>query len=117
MIWIHPDLSIDRPIDSAIFDVDGVLIDTSRSYRLSVIATTEYIVGDHLGLWQRDTAASASLVTLEDVRAFKLAGGFNNDWDLAFTLTALCTARLREWRGQPQAAISLEEWAAQAYAA
>src|SRR5215467_6736035 len=53
MIWMRPNLSIDRPIDSAVFDVDGVLIDTSRSYRLSVIATTEYIVGDLLGLWQR----------------------------------------------------------------
>lgn len=117
MIWMRPDLSIDRPIDSAVFDVDGVLIDTTRSYRLSVIATTEYIVGDHLGLWQRDAAASAPLVTLEDVRAFKLAGGFNNDWDLAFAFTALCTAQRREWRGQPEAARSFSDWAAGAHEA
>jgi HAD superfamily phosphatase len=117
MIWIRPDLRIDRPLDSAIFDVDGVLIDTSRSYRLSVIATTEYLVGTHLGLWQRDPAGSDPLVTLEDVRAFKLAGGFNNDWDLAFALTALRTAQRREWRGQPEAARSLSDWAAQAHEA
>ncbi len=114
MIWIRPGLEIDRPLDTAVFDVDGVLIDTTGSYRLSVIATTEYLVGERLGLWQR---ANVPLVTLEDVRAFKLAGGFNNDWDLAFTFTALCTARLREWRGQPQAALSLEEWANRAYEA
>jgi HAD superfamily hydrolase (TIGR01548 family) len=117
MIWIRPDLYINRPIDSAIFDVDGVLIDTTRSYRLSVIATTEYIVGNHLGLWQRATAESAPLVTLEDIRAFKLAGGFNNDWDLAFTLSALCTAQRREWRGQPEATRALADWAAQAHEA
>ncbi|HEU5198726.1 MAG TPA: HAD family hydrolase [Ktedonobacterales bacterium] len=115
MIWTRPGLQIDRVLDTAIFDVDGVLIDTTGSYRLSVIATTEYLVGERLGLWQR--AAGAPLVTLEDVRAFKLAGGFNNDWDLAFAFTALCTARLREWRGQPQSALSLEEWATRAYEA
>ncbi|HEU5368106.1 MAG TPA: hypothetical protein VFU69_06565 [Ktedonobacterales bacterium] len=116
MIWMRPGLAIDRPIDSAVFDVDGVLIDTTRSYRLSVIATTEYIVGEHLGLWQR-AADSAPLVTLDDVRAFKLAGGFNNDWDLAYTLTALCTAQRREWQGQPEAARALSDWAALAHEA
>jgi HAD superfamily phosphatase len=116
MIWVRPNLAIDRPIDSAVFDVDGVLIDTSHSYRLSVIATTEYIVGKHLGLWQR-ADNSAHLVTLDDVRAFKLAGGFNNDWDLAYTLSALCTAQRREWRGQPEAARSLADWAALAHEA
>ncbi len=117
MIWIRPDLRIDRPLDSAIFDVDGVLIDTSRSYRLSVIATTEYLVGEYLGLWQRSAAETAPLVTLEDVRAFKLAGGFNNDWDLAFALTAICTAQRREWRGQPEATRTLRDWAAIAHEA
>ena len=115
MIWTRPGLQIDRSLDTAVFDVDGVLIDTTGSYRLSVIATTEYLVGERLGLWQRN--ADDPLVTLEDVRAFKLAGGFNNDWDLAFTFSALCTARLREWRGQPLAAISIKEWATRAYAA
>lgn len=115
MIWIRPDLRIDRPLDSAVFDVDGVLIDTSRSYRLSVIATTEYIVGDLLGLWQR--GVGAPLVTQDDVSAFKLAGGFNNDWDLAFALAALCTAQRREWRGQPEATRPLTDWAAQAHEA
>ncbi len=116
MIWIRPGLQLKQPLDCAVFDVDGVLIDTTRSYRLAVIATTEYIVGERLGLWQRHTA-SAPLVTMHDVRAFKLAGGFNNDWDLAFGLTSLCTARLREWRSQPEAALSLTEWADRAHEA
>lgn len=117
MTWIRPGAQIAQPIDSAVFDVDGVLIDTSRSYRLAVIATAEYIVGPLLGLWQREAAGRAPLVTMEDVRAFKLAGGFNNDWDLAFTLAALCTAQRREWRGQPEETLRLVDWAARAHEA
>lgn len=116
-MWIRPGAQIAHPLDSAVFDVDGVLIDTSGSYRLAVIATAEYIVGPLLGLWQRDAPGSAPLVTMEDVRAFKLAGGFNNDWDLAFTLAALCTAQRREWRGQPEETLRLGEWAARAHEA
>jgi phosphoglycolate phosphatase-like HAD superfamily hydrolase len=117
MIWIRPGLRIDRPIDSIVLDVDDVLIETTHSYRLSVIVATEYIVGTQLGLWQRDTAGDAPLLTLDDVRAFKLAGGFNNDWDLTFTFTALCTAQRREWLGQPEATLSLADWAVRAHEA
>jgi phosphoglycolate phosphatase-like HAD superfamily hydrolase len=139
MPWIRPGLVIEQPLESAIFDVDGVLIDTTRSYRLSVIAATDYLLREHLRLWPPAGAAEGrtagvltgkggertagvltgrggadSPVTLEDVAAFKLAGGFNNDWYLTFALTGLWTARLREWQGQPEAALSLQDWAAQA---
>jgi HAD superfamily phosphatase len=117
MPWIRPGLVIQQPLDTAVFDVDGVLIDTSRSYRLSVIAATEYLLSEYLGLWPPDGAVPHPPVTLEDVAAFKLAGGFNNDWDLAFTMTGLWTARLREWRGLPEAARSLLDWAAEAHQA
>jgi phosphoglycolate phosphatase-like HAD superfamily hydrolase len=117
MPWIRPGLVIEQPCDSVVFDIDGVLIDTTRSYRLAVIAATEYLLTTHLGIWPPDGAALPSPVTLEDVAAFKLAGGFNSDWDLAFALTGLLTARLREWRGQPEAALSLVEWAAEAHQA
>lgn len=117
MPWIRPGLVIQQPLDTAVFDVDGVLIDTTRSYRLAVIAATEYLLSTHLGLWPLDGATPHAPVTLEDVAAFKLAGGFNNDWDLAFALTGLWTARLREWRGQPEAALTLIDWAALAHQA
>jgi FMN phosphatase YigB (HAD superfamily) len=81
------------------------------------MAATEYLLSKHLGLWPRDGATPHAPVTLEDVAAFKLAGGFNNDWDLAFALTGLWTARLREWRGQPEAALTLLDWAARAHQA
>ena len=108
-IWIRPGLHI-RPLDSALFDVDGVLIDVRRSYRLAVMAGTEHLVRVVNGL----TDAPTPLLAPADLAAFKLAGGFNSDWDLTRLLAALWTARLREWRGQPEAALPLTEWARRA---
>lgn len=100
-------------IDSALFDVDGVLIDTRRSYRLSVIAASERLVRGVNGL----TDAPSPMVTPEDLALFKLAGGFNSDWDATQLFAALWTARLREWRGMPEAEVPLAEWAARASSA
>lgn len=71
----------------------------------------EYIVGTINGLdWgQREGKA---LVTIDDVNAFKQAGGYNNDWDMCYLLATLFTARLREWKGTLLAGRSIQEWAA-----
>ena len=97
--------------DTIFFDVDGVLIKTTFSFRATDIAVAEYVTGTLNGLdWgQREGKA---LVTLDDVAAFKQAGGYNNDWDMCYLLAALSTARLREWQGAPLAERSSEEWAA-----
>lgn len=117
VFWLRPEL--DRAalgdatwLDTALFDIDGVMMDTSRSYRRSVIEATDYLVRVRAGL----TDAPAILVTGEDVTAFKLAGGFNSDWDLTPALAGLCVARLREWRGDPRAEKPLSAWAAEAMA-
>ncbi|HEV8190803.1 MAG TPA: HAD family hydrolase [Ktedonobacterales bacterium] len=123
MIWLRPGLERTglfpaalaadvngSVLDAALFDVDGVLIDVTGSYRLSVIAASEHIVRSVNGL----TEAPGPLITDEDVAAFKRAGGFNSDWDLAQALAALWTARLREWRGKPEAEVPLTEWARRA---
>lgn len=125
MIWLRPGLSRTGPfpaalaadadtptpvLDAALFDVDGVLIDVTGSYRLSVIAASEYIVRSVNGLAE----ALGPLITDEDVAAFKRAGGFNSDWDLTQALAALWTARLREWHGTPEAEVPLIEWARRA---
>lgn len=112
MFWLRPDL--DRAalgstawLDTALFDIDGVLIDTTNSYRRSVIAATDAMVRITGGF----THAPNPLVTTDDVERFKLAGGFNSDWDLTQALVALWTARLREWRGSPLADRPLTAWA------
>jgi HAD superfamily hydrolase (TIGR01548 family) len=115
MLFARADLYAIAPgvLDTALFDVDGVLIDTARSYRLAVIHATDRLVRTVQGL----PHAPAPLLTPEDVARFKRAGGFNNDWHLTRMLTALWTARLREWQGLAQAAITLEGWAERAAAA
>ena len=109
-IWQRPRLLFPAAFDTIFFDVDGVLIKTTFSFRATDIAVAEYVTGTLNGLdWgQREGKA---LVTLDDVAAFKQAGGYNNDWDMCYLLAALSTARLREWQGAPLAERSSQEWA------
>jgi len=51
-----------------LFDMDGVLVDVSGSYRLAVKKTVEFFLGHEISLSQ--------------IQEYKNKGGFNNDWDL-----------------------------------
>lgn len=108
--WRRPDLRFPAVFDSIFFDVDGVLIRTTDSFRATDVAVAEYVAGRIHGLdWGQDEGRP--LVTIEDVNAFKQAGGYNNDWDMCYLLASLCTARLREWKGTALAERSSGEWA------
>jgi HAD superfamily phosphatase len=69
-------------MDILIFDMDGVLIDVSRSYRQTIQRTVQIYLETCLGFEKGKT----ELVTKEDISLFKSAGGFNNDWDLTSAL-------------------------------
>lgn len=87
--WINRDLMVrmaDAKVDTVVFDVDGVLLDDKASFRAAVISTVAHLTA-HL---------NSPGVTLDEVAAFKKAGGLNNDWDLAYVLVALVTARYRD---------------------
>ena len=66
------------PLDILVFDMDGVLIDVSESYRKTIAKTVQIYLETCLGFKRR----SAPLITEEHISSFKMAGGFNNDWDL-----------------------------------
>jgi len=51
-----------------IFDMDGVLVDVSNSYRAAIKKTAEFFTN--------------SEVTYEEIQSYKEKVGFNNDWDL-----------------------------------
>jgi histidinol-phosphate aminotransferase len=51
-----------------VFDMDGVLIDTTNSYRKAIKATYEHFVNKPL--------------SVEEIQSAKNRGGLNNDWDL-----------------------------------
>ncbi len=111
IIWTRPNLRFPHPFDTIFFDVDGVLIKTINSFHATDIAVAEYIVGTINGLdWGQ--RVGKALVTIDDVNAFKQAGGYNNDWDMCYLLATLFTARLRDWKGTPLAGRSIQEWAA-----
>ncbi|VVB56948.1 Aromatic-amino-acid aminotransferase 2 [uncultured archaeon] len=50
-----------------LFDMDGVLVDVSQSYRKVIARTAEYFTGKGM--------------SAQDVQDIKQAGGYNNDWD------------------------------------
>lgn len=52
-----------------IFDMDGVLVDVSESYRETIQQTVRYFTGKE--------------VTRERIQEYKNAGGFNDDWKLS----------------------------------
>jgi HAD superfamily phosphatase len=59
-------------VDAILFDIDGTLIDESRSYREAARRTAEYLL--HRS------------VTMAEVDAVKALPGFNNDWDATWAL-------------------------------
>ena len=69
-------------IDLLIFDMDGVLVDVSRSYRQAIQQTVQIYFETCLGLKK----SRRSLITKEDISIFKSIGGFNNDWELTSAL-------------------------------
>jgi HAD superfamily hydrolase (TIGR01548 family) len=67
-----------------VFDMDGVLIDVSRSYRETVRRTARLFFKPAAG-WN---GLPDPLFPLSDLAGLKLLGNCNNDWDLSFA--AIC---------------------------
>jgi HAD superfamily hydrolase (TIGR01548 family) len=63
-----------------VFDVDGVLVEVTASYRETIRATARHFTGAD--------------VPNEVIQRFKNAGGWNNDWDLTHRLIADQGARV-----------------------
>jgi HAD superfamily hydrolase (TIGR01548 family) len=62
-----------------VFDMDGVLIDVSRSYRDTVRQTTKLFFSSA----KSSEKLPEPLFHLTDLAAVKQSGGLNNDWDLS----------------------------------
>jgi HAD superfamily hydrolase (TIGR01548 family) len=55
-----------------VFDVDGVLVEVTNSYREAIRETVKYFTGD--------------LISNDLIQNFKNQGGWNNDWELSYRL-------------------------------
>ena len=63
-------MALNEPKSSVlVFDMDGVLVDVSESYRASIIATVAHF--------------TAVRVSNDVIQRYKNAGGWNNDWELS----------------------------------
>ena len=92
MIYATPDAQARRSeVDAIIFDMDGVLIDISRSIRVVNCLAVPYFLRTVLG-WP----APDDLLTSADIELFKNAGGFNDDLDLTYALVLFYIAKGRE---------------------
>jgi len=68
-----------------VFDMDGVIIDVSRSYRDTIRQTARlFFKGAHS--WEN---LPDPLFRLSDLARVKQSGGLNNDWDLTFLVISL----------------------------
>jgi len=73
-----------------IFDFDGVLVDTSQSYRQTIRRVVDYYFLEILGL----EGERGKLATLGDVQRFKDTGLYNNDWNLTYAIITYYLALL-----------------------
>jgi len=69
-----------REAAKLIFDFDGVLVQTSDSYRQTIRKVVDYYFFELLGLEGR----AGTLATLRDIQKFKDTGLYNNDWKLTY---------------------------------
>lgn len=75
--------------DIIIWDIDGVLVNVSESYRQVIIDTVQYYFSECVGI-----SLSKPLVSPSDIQAFKLAGGFNDDWELTYAMVLCFLSKL-----------------------
>lgn len=77
-IWINNNaLASISDCHGIVFDIDGVLLDVAGSFRAAISQTVQYYF-THVLAWPGDEL----LITPDETQLFKMAGGFNNDWDL-----------------------------------
>jgi HAD superfamily phosphatase len=65
-------MSQNKQIQALFFDMDGVLIDVSRSYRRAIEETVEHFTGRKIGP--------------NTIQRYKNYGGFNDDWKLTHAI-------------------------------
>ncbi len=70
-----------KNIDSIVLDIDGVILNVTSSFRVAISKTTQFYFKQILK-WPGE----ATLISFEETQLFKLAGGFNNDWELTYAI-------------------------------
>jgi phosphoglycolate phosphatase-like HAD superfamily hydrolase len=77
-----------------VFDMDGVLIDVSNSYRATVRQTARLF----FSLARHAKLLPEPLIELSDLAKVKQSGGLNNDWDLSCQVISLLFTTMEKTR-------------------
>lgn len=80
-----------REVDAVVFDCDGVLVDTHRSYDAAIAQ-----VVDQLLRWITGLRLPWSRLAPQLILQLRRTGGFNNDWDTVYTLILFSILALPE---------------------
>ncbi len=78
-------------VDTIVFDIDGVLIDMRESFRKAICQTVQFYFKKILHF-----QGCKNLIHPEEIEYFKMAGGFNNDWDLTSAVILFYLMKARE---------------------
>jgi phosphoglycolate phosphatase-like HAD superfamily hydrolase len=73
--------------DCAIFDIDGVLVDTRKSYNIAISKTVDFVIKYVTGRSNLN-----SIVNQEIILKFRYTGGFNNDTDTSYAISLAALA-------------------------
>lgn len=69
-----------KNLDAIIFDCDGVLVDISNSYDLTIKKTVDFMIKEMANIEE------SNLVTQKMIEGFKATGGFNDEVDVTYSL-------------------------------
>jgi HAD superfamily hydrolase (TIGR01549 family) len=89
-------IDILKSSDGIIFDCDGVLIDITESYDLTIIKTTKYVLENFSNIF--DSIQIDSKI----IDGFKSTGGFNDEVDLAYASIITLVAAKKLQRDQTE---------------
>ncbi|TET54776.1 MAG: hypothetical protein E3J54_01450 [Actinobacteria bacterium] len=93
-----------KDIEAVVFDIDGVLIDVSKSFRVTIGKAVQYFFIEILKY-----EGDEQLVKPEEIQLFKDAGGFNNDWELTESLALFYIAKSVMFNSRDLAVLRFQE--------
>jgi len=70
-------------VDAILFDMDGVLVDVSQSYRYAIKKTAEFFTEEE--------------IQYSEIQQFKNKGGYNNDWDCTHAIISAHDKDVHLW--------------------
>lgn len=112
-LWIRPSTrEAFRDVDGLILDIDGVVLDVRGSFRVAIADTIQFLFEKTLKF-----SGTTQLVEPAETQLFKLAGGFNNDWDLTAAIALFFLSKARRLATRSTSVLRREQPSLESFAA